>query len=156
MDWRTTLLTSDIKTNAGGRSAEQRFRDAFERLKFAVPNVMPKGTPVSQNSVAKEAGCDSSALRKARFPVLVLEIQEWVEAHKGDQPSSERQRLLKQRHKNRDAREAIADLKKQRDIAAGLIADANLRIVELTDRLATLQARLEQLRPSASVLSLPK
>lgn len=135
-------------------SAEQRFRDAFEKLKLGVPQVLPRGTPVSQNNVAKEAGCDPSALRKSRFPLLVLDIQEWVEAHKGEQPPTERQRLLKQRGKNRDLRETMADLKKQRDAAVGKLADADLRIVELTERLADAQARLEQLQPSARVLKL--
>lgn len=135
-------------------SAEQRFRDAFERLKLGVPHVLPKGTPVSQNNVAKEAGCDPSALRKARFPLLVLSIQEWVESRKGDQQPSERQRLLKQRSKNRDMRSTIADLKRQRDIAAGMLADADLRIVELTEKLADMQAKLDYLQPTAYVLKL--
>lgn len=135
-------------------NAEQRFRDAFKRLKLGVPEVLPRGTLVSQNNVAKEAGCDPSALRKTRFPLLVMAIQEWVESHKGEQPPSERQSLLKQRRKNRDTRETIADLKKQRDVVAGLLADADLRIVELTDKLADVQARLDQLQPSAPVLNL--
>lgn len=146
------MPTSDKRPEASG--AEQRFRDAFERLKLGVPQVLPKGTPVSQNYVAKEAGCDPSALRKRRFPLLVLEIQEWVEAHKGEQSQSERQRLLKKRGKNRDLRETIADLKKQRDAAAGLLADADLRIVELTERLADAQVRLDQLQPRATILNL--
>ncbi len=135
-------------------SAVQRFRDAFERLKLGVPQVLPKGTPVSQNNVAKEAGCDPSALRKTRFPLLVLEIQEWVGANKGEESPSDRQRLLKKRSKNRDLRETIADLKKQRDYAVGLLADADLRIVELTEKLADVQAELDQLRPKARVLNL--
>lgn len=146
------MRTSDKQPEAS--SAEQRFLDAFERLKLGVPQVLPKGTPVSQNNVAKEAGCDPSALRKRRFPLLVLDIQEWVEAHKGEQPLSARQRLLKQRGKSRDLRETIADLKKQRDAADGKLADADLRIVELTERLADAQARLDQLQPSARVLNL--
>jgi hypothetical protein len=118
--------------------------------------VLPVGTPVSQNNVAKEAACDPSALRKARFPLLVLAIQEWVETHKGDPPVSERQKLLKQRRKNRDTRDTIADLKQQRDIAAGLLADANLRIVELSEQLDDARARLDELQPSARILELPK
>ena len=60
-------------------SAEQRFRQAFERLKANKPKVLEVGTPVSQNNVAKEAGCDPSALRKSRFPALVREIQAYLE-----------------------------------------------------------------------------
>lgn len=145
-----------MPTSTEPKSAEQRFREAFENLKLGVPKVLPKGTPVSQNNVAKEAGCDPSALRKARFPLLVLAIQEWVETHKGEQLVSERQKLLKQRRKNRDTRDTIADLKQQRDIAAGLLADANLRIVELSEQLDDARARLDELQPSARVLDLPK
>lgn len=145
-----------MPTSTEPKSAEQRFRDAFERLKLGVPQVLPKGTPVSQNNVAKEAACDPSALRKARFPLLVLAIQEWVETHKGEQPGSERQKLLKVRRKNRDTRDTISDLKRQRDIAASLLADANLRIVELSEQLADARARLDELQPSARVLNLPK
>ena len=134
-------------------SAEERFYAAFERLKLNLPQVLPKGTPVSQNNVAKEAGCDPSALRKTRFPLLVLAIQEWVEAHKSEQPS-ERQRLLKQRRKNRDTREIIADFKKQRDRAVALLADADLRIVVISEKVADMHTRLDQLQPSASILNL--
>lgn len=137
-------------------SAEQRFRNAFERLKLGVPQVLPKGSQVSQNNVAKEAQCDPSALRKSRFPLLVLAIQEWIEAHKGEQQPSERQRLLKHRRKNRDTRETIADFKKQRDAAVGLLADADLRIVELTEKVSALQVRLDQIQPAAKVLNLSK
>ncbi len=136
------------------QSAEQRFRDAFDRLRLGVPNVLPKGTPVSQNNVAKEAGRDTSALKKTRFPLLVLEIQEWVDANKGEESTSEWKRLRNKRAKNRDLRETIADLKKQRDRAVGLLADADLRIVELTEKLAAVQAELDQLKPKAQVLSL--
>lgn len=134
-------------------TAEQRFREAFERLKLGVPQVLPKGTRVSQNNVAKEANCDSSALRKSRFPLLVIAIQEWVEAHKSEQPS-ERQNLLKQRQKKRDTRETMADFKKQRDQAIGLLVDADLRILELSEKVADLQARLDEIKPSAKVLNL--
>lgn len=136
-------------------SAEQRFRDAFDRLKLGIPQVLPKGTPVSQNNVAKEAERDPSALRKSRFPLLVLEIQEWVEANKGAESSpSDRQRLLKKRSKNRNLRETIGDLAMQRDSAVGLLADADLRIVELTEKLADVQAELDRLKPKAPVLNL--
>lgn len=149
------MATSTEQPNQTEPNAEQRFRDAFERLKLGVPLVLPKGSHVSQNNVAKEAGCDPSALRKSRFPLLVIAIQEWIEAHKGEQAQSKRQRLLKLRRKNRDTKEIIADLKKHRDMSVGLLADANLRIVQLTEKVADLQARLDQFKPSARVINLP-
>lgn len=62
-------------------SAEQRFRLAFERLKANTPKLVEFGTLVTQNNVAREAGCDPSALRKARFPALIREIQAYIELH---------------------------------------------------------------------------
>lgn len=64
--------------------------------------------------------------------------------------------MLKQRRKNRDTKETIADLKQQRDRAVALLADADLRIVELTEKVADMQSRLDQLQPSASILNLSK
>lgn len=147
------MRTSEKQPNPSP-SAEQRFRDAFDRLKLCRSEILPKGTPVSQNNVAKEAGCDPSALRKSRFPLLVMEIQEWVESHKRDQVSVERQKLLKRQRNNRNAKATIADLKKQRDSAASLLVDANLRIVELVQELEAKQARLEEVRPSALTINL--
>lgn len=138
------------------QSAEQRFRAAFERLKDGTPELLPEGTPVSQNNVAKEAGCDPSALKKSRFPSLVAEIQQYVESHKGETPESKRQQILKRRRRNRETSETIADLKQQRDVAVGLLADANLLIVELTEELADVRRRLDELRPSAETISFPK
>jgi hypothetical protein len=154
VDWIITLPTYEEQPNQA-LSAEQRFRDAFERLKHGVPQVLPKGTRVSQNNVAKEANCDPSALRKSRFPLLVIAIQEWVESNKSDQPS-ERQNLLKQRQKKRDTRETMADFKKQRDQAIGLLADADLRILELSEKVSDLQARLDEIKPSAKVINVEK
>ena len=59
--------------------AELQFYEAFIRLKNNKPNILPKGTKVSQNNVAKEAGVDPSALRKSRYPNLISEIQEWMD-----------------------------------------------------------------------------
>ncbi len=116
--------------------------------------MLPKGTRVSQNNVAKEANCDPSALRKARYPLLVIAIQEWVDSQKSEQPSLARQNLLKQRKKKRDTRKTMADFKKQRDQAIGLLADADLRILELSEKVADLQAKLDEIKPSAKVLNL--
>lgn len=134
------------------KSAEDNFRAAFERLKIGAPKELPLGTPVSQNNVAKEAGCDPSALRKSRFPSLVAEIQNYLTEHPRDCPESERQKLLKQRQRSRSARDTIADLKKQRDVAAGLLVEANAQIAILTRRLMDAENRIEALRPSARII----
>jgi hypothetical protein len=145
-----------MSSNKNKLSAEQRFRAAFQRLKLGKPEILPRGAFVSQNNVAKEAGCDPSALRKTRFPSLIAEIQQYVESHKEDVPKSKRQEVLKQRKRNRDNQEKIADLKQQRDVAVGLLADANLLIVELSEELADTRRRLDLLKPSTLIIPFPE
>lgn len=123
--------------------AELKFRDAFDRLKQGQPDILPKGTPLSQNNVAKEAGVDPSALRRARFPELVAEIQKWIEEHKNEKTTkSPRQMMLAQRSRNRDLKEKSNALEQQRDIAMSKLLDAQARIVELTLENQRLRAQL--------------
>ena len=136
------------------KSAEERLRDAFERLKLGLPVTLPKGTRVTQNNVAKEAGNDPSALRKSRYPLLVMDIQEYVEANKDRELVSAQQKALKKKRKNRDAKKVIADLKQQRDKAIDRIMHANLRILELSETVDDLRAKLEVFLPSATVINL--
>lgn len=113
--------------------AELKFREAFERLKAGKPNLLPKGTPLSQNNVAKEAGVAPSALRRSRFPELVDEIQIWIEAHKDETlPKSPRQMMLAQRSRNRGLQEQLKSLEQQRDYALGQLLDAQSYILDLT------------------------
>lgn len=71
---------------------EDNFRRA-ERLKVGEPIILiSKNSLVSQNNVVREAGCDPSALKKSRHPVLI-EIQEWAKHMPRCKDSSER--LLK-------------------------------------------------------------
>lgn len=136
-------------------TAEDRFRAAFGRLKNGESLVLKRGTPVSQNNVAKEAECDPSALRKSRYPELINEIQAYIDANKGDAAPSRRQEILKKRHKNRTVRQAKAASDLQRNELASQLLCANAMIVELTRKLADAQARLKDLKPSASQLSFP-
>lgn len=136
------------------KSAEDDFRAAFERLKIDEPKVLPKGAPVTQNNVAREAGCDPSALRKSRYPVLVAEIQNYVASNTGCRPESDRQKLLKQRQRSRDAKGTIADFKKQRDVSAFLLTEANVQIAILTRRLADITARYDELRGRTEPISM--
>lgn len=123
--------------------AELKFREAFERLKVGKPEILPKGTPLSQNNVAKEAGVDPSALRRARFPELVADIQAWIDCHKDEAAQkSPRQMMLAQRSRNRDLLEKVKVLEEQRDKALGQLLDAQSRILELTLENQRLQAQL--------------
>lgn len=120
--------------------AEQAFRDAFERLKKDAPIRVAKGLTLSQNLVAKEAGTDPSALKKARFPNLVAEIQRWVATSEKPATVSKRQSELRQREKNRSLRDQINDLKTQRDAVCSLLLEADAKILELTLELEKFRA----------------
>ncbi len=134
------------------KTAEANFRQAFERLKAGAPKALPAGTLVSQNNVAKEAGCDPSALRKARFPALVEEIQAHLATHSQERPTSERQRLLKARQVSRSKTEIIASLKAQRDDAVSRLVEADELIGSLTLKVRDLGARVEDIQPRASIM----
>ena len=114
-------------------TAEQNFREAFERLKSNKPKICPIGTVVSQNNVAKEAGTDPSALKKSRFPTLIAEIQQYVSTIEA--PASNRQKELLKKKKNRSLKERLEDVTKQRDSLASMLAEADITILELKDKL---------------------
>lgn len=133
-------MSSPIEVPPGVGRAEQTFRDAFLRLKRNRPERMPMGTAVTQNNVAREAGCDPSALRKKRFPSLVAEIQQWILDNPSGAEPSPRQKLLAQRAKSRGHKETAVAMKVQRDHALSLLAEADSKIVELTIELNRLRA----------------
>jgi hypothetical protein len=113
------------------QGAEQNFRDAFDRLKRGKPQRMPLGIPVSQNNVAKEAGKDPSALKKARYPALVDEIQQWVAQHGADRPLSRRQQAIARR-KSRAAMQARQnELVTQRDLALSMLVASDDQLLHL-------------------------
>jgi hypothetical protein len=136
-------------------TADERFRQALERLKANNPKVLALGTPVSQNNVAKEAGCDPSALRKSRFPSLVREIQAYVELKRDAGPSA-RQATLKERADRLKERDKLADVGRQRDVALSQLGSANRRLIELTQEVQMLRLRLAELQPTPSTLARPR
>lgn len=124
--------------------AEKLFRDAFERLKQDKPNRLPRGTPVSQNNVAKEAGRDPSALRKSRYPRLIRAIQKWIEEN-GNAPrarASSASLLKGARDKNRQMQARIEELTKQRDMAMARLVIAEESILDLHRSLQGCKERL--------------
>jgi hypothetical protein len=130
--------------------AEIAFREAFERLKKNRPETLSKGSAVSQNNVAKEAGCDPSALRKSRYPALVAAIQRWLKMNRPQAPLSPRQTVLSQRKRNRSLKKRIEDIRAQRDSLASLLLEADAKILELTLENARLRAQV----PSSKVTSI--
>ena len=114
-------------------SAETLFKEAFERLKSNTPVNVPKGTKISQNNVAKEAGKHPTALKKDRFPLLVLEIQDYIKQREIDTETINKKKELR---KQRNLKERLVDCKKQRDKLASICeAQADL-IEQLRDELS--------------------
>ena len=132
------------------RSAADQYRDAFERLKLNRPQLLPKGTPVTQNNVAKEAGSDPSALKKSRFPSLIAEIKTYVEQNAEERPPSLNQVNLLARQKSRALRDRIEQVARQRDQLASLLSEADAKFIELYDRIAELERQL----PASNIISL--
>ena len=131
--------------------AEADFRAAFERLKVGTPQVLPMGARVSQNNVAREAGKDPSALKKARVPSLVEEIQLYVSVFGDGATATKTQAALRRRKRNRNLKEILRDVTAERDLAVSQLLEANLRILELHERLAEAEAEL----PATNVRSFP-
>lgn len=130
--------------------AEAAFRAAFERLKANMPQRLPLGTPVSQNNVAREAGLDPSALKKARFPQLIEDIKVWVAAAPASLASSQRERDHVRRRKNRTLLERLRAAQQQRDNVAALLVQADAHILALSQE----NARLKALLPEDNVIHL--
>jgi len=124
--------------------AEKLFKDAFERLKRDKPIRLPRGTPVSQNNVAKEAGRDPSALRKSRYPRLIRAIQKWIEDN-GNAPrnrASSASLIKGARDKNRQLKARIEELTHQRDKAMARLVITEESILDLHRRLEDYKVRL--------------
>ena len=119
--------------SGGGGMCSDLIREAFERLKTNSPINVPKGTKVSQNNVAKEASKHPTALKKDRFPLLVLEIQDYLKQQDVDSEVIARKKELR---KKRTLEERFQACKKERDQLAS-ICEAQLNVIErLQDEMA--------------------
>jgi Mg2+/citrate symporter len=132
-------------------TAEERFRAAFERLKIDAPTLLPKGTPVSQNNVAKEAGADPSALRKARYPSLIRDIQSWVEVATLLQTKSKK-RQARQKQNKESMTERLQTLTRQRDESQSEALSLHRLVLELSVMNARLQSKLDELLSPPTLL----
>lgn len=112
--------------------AESLFKEAFERLKTNSPINVSKGSKITQNNVAKEAGKHPTALKKNRFPLLVLEIQDYIKQQDIDIDTINKKKQLR---KQRSLEERLADCKKQRDKLASICEAQAALIEQLRDEL---------------------
>jgi len=118
------------------KSAEELFIEAFERLKVNKPTVLPSGTPVTQNNVAREAGRNTSALRKERYPRLVLEIQAWVRSQQEQHDATKRSTD----NRTRTLKMKLRDHRKQVEKLSSIVAAQDNYIIELLEEIDKLKA----------------
>jgi len=116
--------------------AEALFREAFERLKVNKPINVKAGTKVSQNNVAKEAGKHPTALKKDRFPLLVLEIQDYLKQQELDSDVINKKKRLR---KKRNLEERLSDCIKERDKLAAICEAQNNVIEQLIAEISDLK-----------------
>ena len=117
------------------KTAETLFREAFKRLKLNRPRVLKKGSLITQNNVAREAGRDPSALKKDRYPILVLEIQEYVRSQT-KKPKSKKHTTDR---RNRSLKQKNIDLSNQRDTLASIVEAQDELIENLKDEIVRLK-----------------
>lgn len=122
------------------KHAEKNFRSAFDRLKSGKTERLPAGSRFSQNNIAREAGCDPSALKKSRYPALILEIQSWANSSPAIASDKKVCSSLISKKSRRALNDQMRDLKEQRDHLASLLLEAQSKIMTLSTELNTLHA----------------
>lgn len=118
------------------KTAEQEFRDAFTRLKKGKTLRLPLGEPVTQNNVSREAGRDPSALKKDRYPLLILEIQAYISSQLEQKKEGKRSKD----NRARTNKQKVEDYRKQIDHLSSIVAAQNSKIEELLDEIEHLKA----------------
>lgn len=110
-----------------------RLEAAFDRLKSGQPTVLPPGSLVSQNNVAREAGVPPAHFKKSRFGPLIAEVQAHVAQRDGP--------LLRERARSGSLEQALADtvariseLESERDHLRSLLLSAEMKLAELARR----------------------
>ncbi|NHC04091.1 hypothetical protein G9F31_09960 [Acinetobacter sp. 187] len=117
------------------QNAEQSFREAFKRLKSNNPKILPLNSPVTQNNIAREAGRDPSALKKDRYPLLILEIQAYI------QSKTEENQVKKKSTDNRSLtiQKKLANSRQQIDKLSSIVVAQNETIQNLLNEIDLLK-----------------
>jgi hypothetical protein len=128
-------------------SSEKEFHEAFLRLIAKKTVLLPKGASVSQNNVAREAGCDPSALRKSRYPALIDEIKSYLREVVDRNDSN---LTINPRKKNSSLEDRCKQIQRQRDNAVSLLLEAEAKLLELSIENAELRTKISKSNTSAT------
>lgn len=123
--------------------AERAYLAAFERLKEGRPEVLPIGTPVSQNNVSQEAGKCASALRLERYPKLAQDIKAYVKAAAASATAAKGS-TLKPVPGSREIRAQTQ--KVQYDLQASKVLSLLLTVADLRKEVAELRLQLDAVK----------
>nr|WP_198984178.1 hypothetical protein [Herbaspirillum sp. ASV7] len=125
--------------------AAKMYLDAFKRLAFNIPENLEKGTVVSQNNVAKEAGKDASALKRSRFPGVIRKIQTYVELTNSDETKKQARNAKVQKGKL-SLQALVTTLKLQLGESQSKVLSTERKIIELIQENADLKTRIDELQ----------
>ncbi|KZY78285.1 hypothetical protein A3740_01035 [Oleiphilus sp. HI0068] len=117
------------------KKAEVLFREAFQRLKENKPINVPGNSKISQNNVAKEAGKHPTALKADRYPLLIMEIQSYIESQKEAAVESRKA----SDNRSRTDKQKLKDYKNQVNKMASTIE-------AMHNHIETLEKELEELK----------
>ena len=109
----------------------KRFRLAIVRLERGEPKVVQRGRKISVAAVAEEAGVSHALIHKD-YPDLLERIRGSTNKSIKVQRDEKHAVLKKERHKNRQLRQLIAELTEQRDILVSKNAALELENRRLT------------------------
>ena len=128
------------------KTAEERFREAFDRLRYRRTELLPAGSPVTQNNVAKEAGTDPTALRLSRYPKLIAEIKAYTLTATAEE-ATRRARQVEHRRGREDFKAHDVRLEAQRDHAQSELVSSHRILLELLQQVSMLESEIEELSP---------
>lgn len=127
-------------------AAAQMYLDAFKRLATNAPINLGKGTPVTQNNVAKEAGKDPSALKLSRFPGVIKKIKIYLELTSGEEL---KKRVLNAKVKKGklSLKARVSALTEELSESQSKLLSVERRLVEALEETAELKEQLDELNP---------
>lgn len=140
-----------FEPDANDGPAAKMYLEAFRRLATDTPLNLGKGTVVSQNNVAKEAGKDPSALKLNRYPGVIRKIQTYLELTNVDEVKN-RARKAKIQKGKLDLKSQVSTLTTQLSASQSKLLSVERRLIEALQEIGDLKRELDGISPSPTEL----
>jgi septum formation topological specificity factor MinE len=114
--------------------ALEEYQEALERLRKGIPNVVPRGTKINNDSVSVEAGRKKGSIKKSRpqFAKLIADIETAAEAQTRTPQQELLAKLAKHKEEAKRYRELYeAALAREQSLVAEVFT-LKLKLAELT------------------------